>query len=1256
MKTQVLRIVAAVAINLGALTGALSGTVVTGQAVSLPQTLKFDKAPGVGTCTTTSFVSESQWASGCQPEVEIDNTLTSTQANVQDTISLALTAANGASLNCTSGTTRTAVSGLVDFAGCSVDKAGTYTLTASDTTNPQTTQSATSPTFTITAGPTTQLGVSGLANPSTAGTAESFTVTPEDSAGNPSSDYTGTVHFSSSDASATLPNNTTFNKAAAPFQVTFGTAGNQSVIATDIATSSITGSETVPVNAGPATNFAVSAPSNATAGAPFNFTVTAQDHYGNTATAYGGTVHFTSSDTHATLPADSTLSGGTGTFQATLNTAGSQTITATDSTTSSITGPSGSITVATGSGIISFTQQPATNEPVLNGGFESGDLSNWTASTVPSPQASQTHVYSGAWSAQLGSPSAPAVQGTTTLAQTFTVPSGTPTLSFLYYPQTSATDSTANYQQVQVICGACTGPTQNTVTVFHNLSNAQSWLPVQFDLTYAAGKSVNVLFSVADASTTAPTAMWIDDVSVDGQGAGSAFANQPQVHVEDNSHNAISGAQVTLGLVPGTGTAGAALACTNVTVTTDSSGNASFAGCKIDTTGYYYEVQATGSGMQGATSAPFSVPGAILAFGQSPSNSTGGVAFATQPTVLSKNGDSISTNMSDSSTHVTLGITTGTGAPGAALTCTGGQTAVMSSGTASYSGCGIDKATATAYSLTATGVAADGTHAFPAMSGTFTISAGPTARFELAGLGNTTAGQTQTLTVTPTDAGGNAPNPAYAGPVYITFSPANSGSSAPASTSSCSPSCDFNVQLTQAGTDTVTAKNAASSPSISTGQAVSVAPASATTLQVAAPSSAPSGTPFNFSVTALDQYGNTATGYAGTVDFTTSDGAGTVPASSTLTNGTGTFQATLNTAGPQTITATDHATSSITGTSGPIQVLPGAPDHLTISPQNVSTTTGTRVVYTVNAYDATNNPIGDVTSQATFSITAPGDCTGGTGTNGAAPGNNQCTSTTSRSNTVTATYGGKSISTSLFTCCGTTWTASSGGARDVAAWSGTTFWAIGTDSQPGGYGIWKNTSGSWAREPGGAVRVAVGPSGNAVVANSGGSLYQWNGTSGWNALTGGARDVAVGDDGAGHDSIWVIGTDSQPGGYGIWHLSAGTWSRISPGGGVRIAVGPDGTVYVLNTSGQVWHWTGTTPAAGSWTLMTGASGSDIGTGPTGTVWITGTNSVPGGGSISEWNPTSSTWNTVPGGATQITVAGNGLPIVANSVFSIYKRS
>src|SRR5260370_18645357 len=61
------------------------------------------------------------------------------------------------------------------------------------------------------------------------------------------------------------------------------------------------------------------------AGVSHNFTVTAQDAFGNTATGYAGTVTFTSTDGQAAFPANyafSTADGGVHTFSRTLNTAG----------------------------------------------------------------------------------------------------------------------------------------------------------------------------------------------------------------------------------------------------------------------------------------------------------------------------------------------------------------------------------------------------------------------------------------------------------------------------------------------------------------------------------------------------------------------------------------------------------------------------------------------------------------------------------------------------------------------------------------------------------------------------------------------------------------------------------------------------------------------------------------------------------------------------------------------------------------------
>ena len=94
---------------------------------------------------------------------------------------------------------------------------------------------------------------------------------------------------------------------------------------------------------------------------------------------------------------------------------------------------------------------------------------------------------------------------------------------------------------------------------------------------------------------------------------------------------------------------------------------------------------------------------------------------------------------------------------------------------------------------------------------------------------------------------------------------------------------------------------------------------------------------------------NTASGYTGTVHFSSSDPAAVLPANATLTNGVGTFSITLNTAGSQTVTATDTLNSGLTGTSSPVSVTAssGATHFVVIAAR--SATAGRSINFTVTA-------------------------------------------------------------------------------------------------------------------------------------------------------------------------------------------------------------------------------------------------------------------------------------------------------------------
>ena len=101
---------------------------------------------------------------------------------------------------------------------------------------------------------------------------------------------------------------------------------------------------------------------------------------------------------------------------------------------------------------------------------------------------------------------------------------------------------------------------------------------------------------------------------------------------------------------------------------------------------------------------------------------------------------------------------------------------------------------------------------------------------------------------------------------------------------------------------------------------IKVNPAAASKLTITAPPSVTAGRPFSIVVTALDPYNNIATGYRGTVHFTSSDRRATLPGNFTFTTsdaGVHTFgnAVTLKSTGIQTINVFDMANGSITGST-----------------------------------------------------------------------------------------------------------------------------------------------------------------------------------------------------------------------------------------------------------------------------------------------------------------------------------------------------
>jgi hypothetical protein len=139
--------------------------------------------------------------------------------------------------------------GFHTFTGVILDKAGTRYLVVNDTLNPSFGGSAA---IKVKQAALAQFGIT-APKTATSGTAFTITVIAEDAFGNVITGYDGTVAFTSSDGSASLPGDYTFlpsvDHGKHTFTVTLNTTGNQTITVMDTVHSTIKGTATVKVNA-----------------------------------------------------------------------------------------------------------------------------------------------------------------------------------------------------------------------------------------------------------------------------------------------------------------------------------------------------------------------------------------------------------------------------------------------------------------------------------------------------------------------------------------------------------------------------------------------------------------------------------------------------------------------------------------------------------------------------------------------------------------------------------------------------------------------------------------------------------------------------------------------------------------------------------------------------------------------------------------------------------------------------------------------
>lgn len=196
---------------------------------------------------------------------------------------------------------------------------------------------------------------------------------------------------------------------------------------------------------------------------------------------------------------------------------------------------------------------------------------------------------------------------------------------------------------------------------------------------------------------------------------------------------------------------------------------------------------------------------------------------------------------------------------------------------------------------------------------------------------------------------------------------------------------------------------------------------------------------------------------------------------------------------------------------------------------------------------------------------------------------------------------------------------------DVSVGADGSVFVIGADSASatGGFGIYKYYNSQLHKLPECAgVRIAVDPHGMPWVVNKSHLIFRYHGTLVWEQLPGTANDIGIGADG----SVYIIGTQdvSPTGGYNILKWNGSGWDMMPDCAGIRIAVDPNGTPWVVNKSSIVFKYGGTY----LWEPQYGIKGNDIGIGAQGSVYVTGQDSTAASyqppiykfNASSEWSP------------------------------------
>src|SRR6184192_3137442 len=812
----------------------------TASGLSAATSARFDINPGPATHLVFT-VQPGNATAGATIAPAVEVTAQDASGNTVPTFTAQVTVALGGT-NPSGGTlagtkTVAAVSGVASFATLSIDKSGSYWLTA----GAGGLSGGTSSDFSIAPGPATQLAFTVQPVTTTAGhqIAPAVQLSALDALGNVAPGFTGDVTVAlggTNPSGGTLTGTTSVaaaNGVAIFYALSLDKSGTGYTLTATASGLSAATSAPFDITPGAATHLVFTVqPANTTAGATLTpaVQVAAQDAAGNTVRSFTGSVTLALGGTN---PAGGVLAGTT--TVAAVNGAASFATLSVDKSgdywlaaraTGLSGGTSSDFSVSPGAAThLTFTVQPGTTTaghqiaPAVKVAAQDA-LGN----VVPS--------FTGSVTVALGSnPAGSTLSGSATVSAV----SGVATFGDL-----SINTSGSGY----TLTATATGLTGATSTPFG----------------ITPGAATHLVFTVQPANAT----------------AGTTLTPAVQVAAQDAAGNTVPSfsGSVTVAL-GGTNPAGGTLAGTTTVAAVN--GVASFATLSIDKSGsYWLTATAPATGLSGGTSNDFSIAAGAasqLAFTVQPSNAVAGrtISPAVQVSARDAQGNLVTGFVGS----VTMAL--GTNPGGSTL---GGTTTVPAvSGVASFGNLSLDKV-GTGYTLTAAAAGPTG-----ATSNSFNVTVGAASQLVFTVQPtNTTAGATITpaVQVTVLDGQGNTAT-GFTGNVTVAFGSNPGGGTLAGTTTVAAVSgvASFaSLSIAKVGTGYTLTAAAAGLPA-ATSATFNVTPGTAAKLVFTVqPSNTAAGAAITpaVQVTAQDALGNTASGFTGTVTV----GLGANPVGGTL--------------------------------------------------------------------------------------------------------------------------------------------------------------------------------------------------------------------------------------------------------------------------------------------------------------------------------------------------------------------------------------